>query len=240
MKRLMILLTMISMFVSVALVNAQDVLEPGATLEGEISDASFETEYTFSGTADTVIIVEMLPVEDFGDLTSPQLILIDSSGSVVVDTIDNFDYAEAILVTQLPEDGDYTLIATREDGRSGDSVGEYTITLLIPEVLEVGGKVSGFASSEGRPQYFVVNSEDDFVLRYSKNAGDFNPEVAVGILNDSMSGTDEFASAYGQLDNIAMGNIEAGLYIVQIQEALFDFNFDEVTADFNLSVESAE
>lgn len=240
MKRLIVLFMLILLLLPVVLVQAQEALEPGTILNGEITDATFEIEYTFTGVADSVIVVEMNAVDTFGELDSPILILLDSSGSVVVDTTNNFDYGRAILVTQLPADDTYTLLATRQDGRAGTSLGEYTLELIVPSLIASGEKATGSVSSEGRPEYYVINADSDFVLNYTKNAGDFNPEIAVGVLNEYNSGLDDYATATGKLENIAMGDIDAGLYVVEVKEALFDFNFDVVTADFNLSVDSVE
>ncbi len=240
MKRLIVLFSLVLLLIPVTTSYAQDALEAGVPVRGEITNDAFEVEYTFSGTADSVVIIEMLAEDDDGfmnDLVG-QLILLDSEGSVVVDTSDHFSFGDSVLVTQLAADDDYTVIATREDGRSGESEGEYTLKLSIPEAIEVGGKVEGETSSEAGVLYYIIETEEDFVVGYSKSAGDFNPEILLSVVAESNSEIEDYAQFSGQVTNVAMGDIPAGLYVVSIQEALFDFNFDEVTAEFTLSVDA--
>jgi len=240
MKRLLIL--MILLLIPVALVSAQEPLEPGTPVRGEITDDAYEVEYTFSGTADSVVVIEMLAEDEEGfstELTS-QLVILDSEGSVVIDTSDNFVFGDAVLVTVLPADDDYTVIASREDGQAGETTGEYSIELIVPQVLMVGDKITDEVSSEDEPAYYVINAEEDFILRYTKNAGDFDPEINISTIADNNSDFEDYALASGKLDNVAMGDIEAGVYVVRVQEAFFSFNFSEVTAEFNLSVDPIE
>lgn len=240
MKRLLMMFVILVM--SVAVVSAQEPLEPDTPVRGEITNEAFEVEYTFSGTADSVVVIEMLAEDEDGftnDLTA-QVIILDSSGSVVIDTAENFVFSDAVLVTVLPADDDYTLLASRENGRSGDTEGEYTLQLIVPQVLGVGDSVESTASSENNAEYYVVNADSDYILRYNKSAGDYDPEINISTIDDNNSDFEDYALASGQLDTVAMGNIEAGIYVVRIQEAFFSFYFDEVTADYSLSVIAAE
>jgi len=238
MKRLVVLFSLVLLLIPVATSYAQEALEVGVPVRGEITNDAFEVEYTFSGSADTPVIIEMLAEDDDGfmnDLTA-QVILLDSSGAVVVDTSENFVFADAVLTTVLPADDDYTVIASREDGRSGETEGQYTLKLNVPDVLTVGDKVEGAASSESGIIYYVVNSEEDFILNYSKSAGDYNPQILISNITDNNSDIEDYATAGGRITNLALGDIPAGLYVISVQEALFDFYFDEVTAEFSLSV----
>jgi hypothetical protein len=240
MKRIVLFLVIALLLVPVAAVNAQDALEVGVPIRGEITNEAFEVEYTFSATADSVVIIEMLAEDDDGfmnDLTA-QLIVLASSGTVVVDTADNFTFSDAVLVTQLPADDDYTLIATREDGRSGDTEGEYTLILHVPDVLTVGDGAEGTAGSETGTEYFLIDSEEDFVLNYTKSGGDYNPEILVSQIDSNNSDFEDVASVNGAVTNLGLGDMPAGMYIVRIQEGFFDFYFDAVTADFAIGVEA--
>jgi len=242
MKRLLVLLSIFVLLISATTALAQDALEVGTPIRGEITSDAFEVEYTFSGTADSVVIIEMLAEDDDGFINdlSAQLILLDSSGSVVVDTADSFSFSDAVLVTQLPADDDYTVVATRADGRSGDTEGQYTLILHIPEVLEIGGKVEGTVTSEEGITYYVIETEEDFNVSYSKSAGDYNPQVLLSTIMDNNSDIEDYASVSGNVTNAVLGDMPAGLYILSLQEALFDFYFDEVTAEYSLSINALE
>jgi hypothetical protein len=240
MKRLSILFTIAFLLISVAMVNAQEPLEVGVPVGGEITNAEFEVEYTFTGTAGSVVIINMPTLDEDGysnDL-SGQIILLDSSNSVVADTANDYNF-DVALVTQLPADDEYTVIATREDGRSGDTEGTFEIELIVPEILGMDSSITGTASSEGGAEYYVINSEEDFILLYTKTAGDYDPEISISTLSESNSDLEDYAAASGKLDRIAMGDMAAGVYIVKIDEAFFSFYFDEVTADYEIAVTSA-
>ncbi len=240
MKRIVLFFVIALLLVPIAAVNAQEALEVGVPIRGEITNDAFEVEYTFSGTADSVVVIEMLAEDDDGfmnDLTA-QIIVLASSGTVVVDTADNFTFSDAVLVTQLPADDEYTVIATREDGRSGDTEGQYTLRLNVPEVLSMDTAAEGVAGSETGTEYFVINSEEDFVLRYIKSAGDYNPEVLLSEIDSNNSDFEDYASVNGGVTNLSLGDIPAGLYVVQVQEGFFDWYFDAVTADFTIALDA--
>jgi len=240
MKRLSILFMFVLLLVPVAMVNAQEALEVGVPVAGEITNAEFEVEFTFTGTGGDVILLSMPTLDEDGysnDLDG-ELILIDSEGSIVASTAQNYDFY-VVLATQLPADDDYTVIATRSDGRAGDTEGTFELELIVPDAMGMDGSTTGSAGSETGSEYFVINSEEDFIFLYSKTEGDFYPEIEVKILNDNNSGLDDFAIASGDLDRAALGDFDAGIYVIEISEG-FNYYFDPVTADFELAVTSTE
>ena len=240
MKKLSILFTLVLLLIPVAMVNAQEPLEVGVPIAGEITNSSFEVEFTFTGNGGDVIILSLPTLDEDGysnDLDG-EVILIDSSGEIVATTAQNYDFYVA-LVTQLPADDDYLVIVTREDGRAGDSAGTFEIELIVPPSLALGDSATGSAGSETGSEYFVINSEEDFLFLYEKTEGDFYPEIEVKILNDNNSGLDDFALASGDLDRVALGDFDAGIYVIEVSEG-FNYYFDPVTADFEISVASTD
>jgi hypothetical protein len=241
MKRFSILFMIAFLLIPVTMVNAQEALEVGTVLTGDITNAEFEVEYTFTGTAGNVVIINM-PTKDedgYSNDLSGQIILLDSSNAVIADTANDYNF-DVALVTQLPADDDYIVIITREDGRSGDTEGNYAVELIVPDVIGMGDSATGAVSSEGNAAYYVINSEEDFVLLYGKSAGDFDPEISISTLNENNSDLEDYAAANGQLSRVAMGDMEAGIYIVKVAEGFFSYYFDEVTADFEISVVSVD
>jgi len=223
----------------VSIVTAQgEVLEYGDVVEGEISNAEFELEYTFQGNAEDVIVIEMVPVDTMGDLDAPELVLLNSDNTVVADTTNNFDFGQAILVAELPADDIYVLLATREDGRAGESVGAFTLSLQLPEVIKADAIAEGNVTNEDRPAYYMVDSMDDFNLIYNKQDGDFFPQVTVFALGDDPGSVDEVAAASGSaMSTLNFGTFTGGEpYVVAVERALFDFSFDEIDADFTLQI----
>lgn len=242
MKKLFILLVTCVLVVSNALAQEGSPIEYGETVTGEISDEKFEVPYTFEGNADDIVVIQMEETEVFGDLSSPLIILLNENNRVVTDSSRIFSIGDATLVTQLPADGTYTILATRSDGRAGDSVGEFVLRLINVPLLSVNGTVSEQISSEDTSQYFAVVSDgSDMTLTYEKQAGTFAPEITISRLESDGELT-EMVTLSG--DALERGTVNVpssrGTYIISLAPALFDFNFREVTADYELTLAADE
>ena len=126
----------VMLFAPMALAFAQDEgpLGYGDSIQGEITNRNFEIEYSFEGTVGEVVVIQMTPEDTRDGLTRPSVILLDTEFEVLSTVTGNRD--AATLVYMLPADGEYFILATRHDGRAGDSVGAYT--LVIEQVSEIG------------------------------------------------------------------------------------------------------
>ena len=119
-------------------VQAQDAIAAGDTVTGELTEDTFAVEYAYEGTADEVIVITLAPVDVMGELGSPAIVVRDASGTDLV----RYDgYGTSNVVVLLPEDGTYTIVATRTDDKAGTSVGEYTLNVAAPQELAVGDSV---------------------------------------------------------------------------------------------------
>lgn len=237
MKRLLVVVVLLVGLLSVGLVNAQDAVAFGDVIEAEMTASDYEFEYTFEGAAGDVVIFDLQPVDPFGDLDEPVLVLTNEDG-VVASTVDAFNYGEATLVAQLPADGEYTLLATRDGGVAGDSVGEFTLEFVLAEVLETGAVVEGTATSDVRPNYYVVTAASDWAISYVKQGGVLPAQVAVNVIDEDAGSLEPVATLFGpELTDGLFGVFPAEeLYIVTVSEPDFYFAFDEETADYELEV----
>lgn len=235
-RNILILLFVFMFWIPV--IGQDTVIEYGQTVEGEITNSQFELTYAFSGTEGDVIVIEMLPVDTLGDLDNPELLLLDSDNQIVTSTAGSFSFGSATLIAELPHDGRFTIIATRRDGRSGASVGEFTLELMLPEVINLAKSANGTVSSEGESQYYVVKPEKEFIVSYQKTDGDMFPEITIGTVNPETGGLVEAAVASGKaLTEASFGVFAGGMpYLIVISKAPFDFNFNEVTADYILII----
>jgi hypothetical protein len=182
-----------------------------------------------------VVILSMVPVETLGDLNNPAIILRDPAGQDLV----RYDgFGSTVIVWQLPEDGVYTVVATRTDDSSGTSVGEFTLTLTVAAELTLATPISGSISNNAT-QYFVYRGADPFVFEFTRS-GDFAPEFTVNTIDtDITPGTlDMVAVMGGRLATRgAIGDIPGEtVYVIRITEALFDFYFEDVTANYTLQL----
>jgi len=208
----------------------------GETLVGEISNREFEIEYRFTGSAGDVIVLEMQPAEVLGDLDHPVIMVLDTDYTPLWDA---GSYGSAVLAAVLPYDGEYVILATRSDGRAGDSVGEYTLTLSNLPVIEPGALIEGEVSSEGVVYHAVDATAGPFSINYQKTSGEFFPEILVNDISEaeldeiaSMSGT--FVSATMTIDP---AYVSGDVLVISLHEGLWDWNFDEVTATYTLTIE---
>ncbi|MCC6896949.1 MAG: hypothetical protein IT321_29290 [Anaerolineae bacterium] len=218
--------------------NGNETIEYGQTVTGEITNRNFEIPFDFTGSEGDVIIIEMSPVDDLGDLNSPQIILLNEDGDVVGDTSGSFSFGSTLFTTQLENDGTYTILATRSDGRAGDSVGEFTLALINPERLEANSPLEGSISSSGGSNYYLVEVEgSDIAFKYSKTDGEFAPDISVNVINDYY-GLDSIITLNGDALSDAQVALPSrpNLFIVKVSEALFDFNFETVSADYEVTV----
>jgi hypothetical protein len=207
----------------------------GETISGEITNAAFEVPFTFTGAADDIVVIRMVPVELYGDLDEPSVILLDSNNGVV-GSVDRF--GDVTFATVLPADGEYTILATRANGRAGDAVGEFKLTLLNPQVLNTGDSVSGTITSE-ETNFYAVRGLPRFTVNYELTGGDFHPELTVNLID--RNSLDEQAVLFGA--QMVAGSVTivadptlGDVYIIKLAEALFDFNFNTVSADYTLTV----
>ena len=133
-------------FVEIAPFEAQDAqpISYGESVEGTITSEQVQQVYSFEGHAGDVITVRLDAQESLnydasimyaqvwseGRDLEPYVVLLSPSGEYLVESRDFLyeTFAQVQSVT-LPEDGTYTIVATRYMGRFGISAGDYTLTV---------------------------------------------------------------------------------------------------------------
>ena len=96
------------------------------------------------------------------------------------------------------------------------------------------------ALSNKETNYFMIEGLNSCDLVYKKLSGDFNPEVSLHILGDNEM-LEQVGSLYGPY--IASGTLGINdrslsnhLYLVIVREQTYSYSFDEVTADYTLTL----
>ncbi len=236
-KHIITLLLLTLCIVGILPVHAQEALQYGTPITAEMTAEQFEFTYTFDGKVNDVVVISMSPVDPLGSLNNTKLTLQNAAGEIVAE-YESFSSNQ--LFAQLPESASYTVIATRPEGAAGADVGEFTLSVDSIPMIELGASVSDSISSAGPDHYYAYIGDSDFYISYSKSAGDFFPEVSVNTIG--------FIENDGQLNSVgsmsggsfsigSIGTFTGGqLYVIELDEALFDFNFSEVTADYTLDV----
>jgi hypothetical protein len=245
MKFLRVLLVATLALMLVAVVQAQDTpIAYGETVAGEISSRTFEVAYAFEGEAGDIALITLTPDDIYEGFDEPALLLLNADGDVLV-SIDAI-FANAILVHELEASGTYTIIATRQDGRSGESEGAYTLSLSRLDLLEVNVPVEGSASATTSSTY-AVRSSTPVDLRYVYNSGALVPALVVNAINNEFAfdnNLDEVVTVTGStITRVTVGIPETDtLYVVTVGVGPFYFSFsdEEETVEYTLTLLSAE
>lgn len=223
-------------------VRAQgNTLQYGDVVDGEITNEAFELEYTFTGAANDLVIVRMWSEGFENVLTLPALALSTADNQLLGSTTDHSSIMDAILVATLPADGDYKILATRMDGSAGQTVGTFKLSVLKPEALTPGQPVTGSISSED-VAFYLVDAQGPFVLAYQRTGGTFSPEVSVNSVSD-IGEAESKALLSGTLVRAGSLDIDPGgpgQFIVVLKQALWDFQFEVISAEYSLTLNSAE
>lgn len=199
-------------------------LQYGETVTGTLDNSIFEHHYSFEGTAGDVISVDMALVHESGNLDT-KLILLDPQGEVLAenDDIELTTTNSRLSEISLPESGTYTIIATRFDGATGFTTGEYRLTLVSTNGTEP-----------------VVSTNDGDLLAYGAT-------LTSRLDNDTFEETHHFAGIAGEVVTIDValvtgtGNLDTNITLLDANGVVLAENDDiELTttnsriADFTL------
>jgi hypothetical protein len=241
MKRLLLVVTLVVSVLVVALpVRAQDStaqIEYNQTVEGEITAEAFEVAYTFTGKAGDVIVIYMVPTEDFSSLYDPTLVLKDAAGNILAQP--DSHYSNALVAAALPADGEYTAVATRRDGADGTSTGKFALTVVQAQTITPGTPIQG-SVTDALPVFYTFASKAPFVLTYERPAGTFYPEMVVSVISEGDLGNVGYIGGlYLKQSTLGISlpddsRIE-GPFIVAVQKASWDYYAQDVTADFSIT-----
>lgn len=231
-----LLLTIIHVLAQEAIVH----LDYGQTVIGEISDASPEQVYQFEGAQGDVVAIEMVSIDRSLDnrLSEPVLILRSPSAEMLVDTTLRYDVDDSLLVAQLPEDGLYTVIATRDPNVLILAEGEFRLTLNVVEQLSVGDMRESTLNEDKFGQYIFVDSNTDWLLQYDRLVGEYAPEITVNLLNPERGGLELVAASYGtSLRRAQLGIFDPStVYFIWIRQHPDAFDFGDSWSDYELRI----
>jgi hypothetical protein len=226
-KRILVLVfVLFTLIIASTAVQAQEgaTIAYGDVVRGQITNRRFEVVYNFEGNARDVVIIEMKAVDVRGKLTNPALLLLNASGDTIADTSRNIVFLNTTLAIQLPRDGAYTVIATRAQGRTGKSEGEFTLELIKPDTLAPGSSVSDRISNRSRSNYYVVQHDgSDLDLTYGRQSGTYYPQISISRITERF-GLLSVVSMYGR--ELRRGRIsfpeQRGLYVIIVGRSILD------------------
>lgn len=160
-----------------AFAQSNRVLEYGQAVEDRITNERFEVTYDFKGREGDFVLFDLVATESQSDLSSPEMVLFDRDGEPILDTLRHFDTRRARLMLPLPYTGAYELLITRRDGRAGDDEGDFRLRALQPPVLAPGETINDAVLNNRTTNYYLVQQDIPFSVRYEFSNGDFNPTI---------------------------------------------------------------
>ncbi len=180
MRMLKVLFALLIIGATVFPALAQDtVLEFGQAVTGEISDREFEFEYSFAGEEGQLISIQMSPADD--SELDPEVYLYSSDNELLAAN-DDFPFPTSLILYRLPAAGEYLIVATRNDGRSGSSSGEFSLEVSLAESTPFGTTIEATYSTDFfsgvSPTYLLAPEADGTVtLTYTQD----NSETYAGL-----------------------------------------------------------
>lgn len=224
------------------------VLPLNEWVEGSVSPDAYEITYTFSAAAGELILIEMYDKSDDFSV-DPKLILSDSSGTVLVEDDDTVGLG-AVIVFEVPANGDYSLLATTAFGADGTDDGPYILRASQTTPLTPGSTIETTIyseDSENAPVISVIRPEADVTWAFS-----FTQEPSDLYISLSLEAepTDEFdfSNTVFELDETAglsgatlNAPLTAGeTYLFVVQKASFSFGFEATESTVTVTVAEAQ
>ncbi len=222
-----------------ALSQDENSLVYGESTTGEITNRHFEVEYVFAAKEGDVVVVTMVP-EDTSEFRNPGILLLNEDYNVVGEAFDSYSVT---LFHDVTKSGSYYILATRNDGRSGEGVGKFALALSKAPLLKNAQDLCESATSE-LDKHYSVRADGDFAVSYRFIEGDFRPEVSINSLKSRGSGLSSMISLTGpSLDRGSIGvtilSESLQLLIVRVGQRSYDWS-DDKTARFALRLETGE
>ncbi len=226
---------------SLGAVAAQDkvALKIGEFVNGEITEDVGEVLYSFSGTAGTIVTLEALPDTEAPDL-DPTVELRNADGETIA-LNDDFSYPIALVIAELPADGEYVAVVGRAGGDEGTSNGAFSLRVNEIELVGPGSTINAEVASDfDAPQLFYVmrpEATGPVTLNFSQEIGENYAGLRVlEWSSDSYPDTLASLDSTSKLSNATLTiEVEEGtFYVLQIQQTSYSFT-DSV--EFPVTVE---
>ncbi len=215
-------------------------LTMGELIKGEISDKVYEVMYSFSGTKGQIITLEIMPDPEQPDL-DPTIELRNSDGETIAKN-DDFSYPLALVIAELPADGDYIAVAGRPDGESGTSTGAYQIRLNEAKMVKSGDTINDTVNSDmnAPAKIYIMRPEKSGTVDLALSQEPGEVYVTMSLLkwtDDSYSETLVTIDDTAKLHKATMTvDVEADqFYVLSVQQASYSFS-DPVEFPFTLEL----
>lgn len=224
MKKMILVLFLLAIIPPMAFAQGDEraTIAYGEVAEGELTNADFDQEYIFEGSAGDVVIVQLV-AEENADF-DPLLYLATVDNEILAQN-DDFSGYNARIIFRLPDDGQYMIVATRLGERTGYGTGAFEVTLEEAQVSELGVTIEGVVRSDEltAAHVFVPEADGIYEIKYTHVSGDFYPGFVVQTIPDESTYYEEVASITGI--EVLGGTVRVSLVADQIYVMSFQENY---------------
>lgn len=202
------------------------VIAYGDSVNGEISNRTFEEVFSFEGEAGDLVVIAMDVLS--GDFDA-YLYLTTEDNEVVAQNDSIGFYNNATIVASLPDTATYLIVATRYSGRSGYGGGRYSLSLNEANPVRLDSVIEG-TSVYGRPptvHLFAPEAGGAFTITYNHVSGTNFPDVVVSRVDPTYGYNEDVATLGGY--QLAAGSmtlyLEAdALYSIVTRDSYYDYS----------------
>jgi hypothetical protein len=232
MYRLFLTLLLVLLILLPTVVMAQDSINLGDTIHGVLDEEQARIEYTFDGSDGMAVVITLIS-DDFDSY----LLLANDEGEILIEDDDGAGQLSSMIEFTLPEDGEYTIVATslREYLSDGENVdtGEFTLTLegdgvsvpdavvteTPPTVVPVTGDVGQYSIEFGETVSGQLSlTEPSAEYAFVASAGDI---VTITLLSDDFDTYLFLSDDDGmelRFDDDGAGNLNSQINSYELQE----------------------
>jgi hypothetical protein len=247
-KALWLMLVALIMISVVGVTAAQDTvaLTLGEAVEGEISSSEYEFPYTFDGSTGDTALIQMWQAPDSSEYLDSYIILQAPSGDIVAENSnDPANFSGSVIAAKLPEDGTYTIIATRDGGRTGDSAGPFILVANTVETLTAGAKVEATIYGYDNdlrtvPQQYVIEGSGPTKVSFSQEISDLFPDLALhpwATVDEYPAALFDLTTTSGVSSAVVSVELEEGtLYVLTVKDSFSSSVYDDSEKQITITI----
>jgi len=215
----------------------------GETVHGEITNRNFDIVYSFMGESRDLVVINLIQ-NDAADF-DPFLYLTTPDNDIIAQN-DDFYNLNSRIIAQLPDDGEYFIVATRRGERSGSGQGGYQLSLDNGRLVSLETTIEGQAIMADYPptHVFVPETDGEYTLQYRHIRGDYFPNLTVSTINSDYNYEEDIAQLSGR--GLQGGALQLLLesdviYVLTLEQNSYDYSAsDGDSALYTLTIQPSK
>jgi hypothetical protein len=208
----------------------------GDIVEGEITAKVTEIDYTLTVAKGDIVVLDMRRSKD-SELYSTAVIVQDPSGNEVVNTTEDTSANNTVAGFTADEDGDYTVIATRN--KYSETTGAFQLRPTSAKLLQSGDNVKGLVDNDSADVYYALPADTDVKVSYTQTKGDYYLRFRIVILDSQTSASISASSTAieGITWTVGLHTETDYMTLISVGGDEYDLQHDDISSKFTLDVE---